>query len=634
MKLKNTTFELRFIGLIVTGLLFSFTAKAQKAQDSLQTLKTIPIQEVIVTGTRNETDVRNLPVSISVVTDKQLNERQIQSILPILNEQVPGLFITSRGIMGYGVSTGAAGAMRLRGVGGSPTAGLLVLIDGEPQYMGLMGHPLADMYQTTMADRVEVVRGPASVLYGSNAMGGVINIVTSKLKKDTVQNNARFSYGTYNTLESSFSNRIQKGRFNSKAAVSYNRTDGQRENMEFDQLSGNAKLGYDLSKAWNVNANLALTHFNASNPGTIANPVIDNDSRITRGTTIFSLENNYSQTSGAVKFYYNWGKHIINDGYSAGKQPLDYRFHSNDRMSGLSWYQSVTVLPGNRITAGVDYQHFGGKAWNKYTNDSEKAIVDTTLNEIAGYVDVRQALGSFFTLDAGIRYDYHSQTGSQWIPQFGLSAHLPKTIEVKAMVSKGFRNPTIRELFMFPPKNANLLPEKLMNYELSLSQSLFHNKLNYNLNLFYIDGENMIQMIFSQGKPLNVNTGLIQNHGAEVVVNFRINQHWAANANYSWLYMKYPVIAAPQHKAFAGIDYSNKKLKASTGLQYINGLYTSVTPVSSENFLLWNLRGNYQLAKSVGCFVSGENLLGQSYEINAGYPMPKATFSTGINVQF
>lgn len=631
MKLKNTTFELRFIGLIVTGLFFSFTAKAQ---DSLQALKTIPIQEVIVTGTRNETDVRNLPVSISVVTEKQLNERQIQSILPILNEQVPGLFITSRGIMGYGVSTGAAGAMRLRGVGGSPTAGLLVLIDGEPQYMGLMGHPLADMYQTTMADRVEVVRGPASVLYGSNAMGGVINIVTSKLKKDTVQNNARLSYGTYNTLESSFSNRIQKGRFNSKAAVSYNRTDGQRENMEFDQLSGNAKLGYDLSKAWNVNANLALTHFNASNPGTIANPVIDNDSRITRGTTIFSLENNYSQTSGAVKFYYNWGKHIINDGYSVGKQPLDYRFHSNDRMAGLSWYQSVTVLPGNRITAGVDYQHFGGKAWNKYTNDSEKAIIDTTLNEIAGYVDVRQTLGSIFTLDAGIRYDYHTQTGSQWIPQFGLSAHLPKTVEVKAMVSKGFRNPTIRELFMFPPKNANLLPEKLMNYELSLSQSLFRNKLNYNLSLFYIDGENMIQTIFSQGKPLNVNTGLIQNHGAEVVVNFRINQHWAANANYSWLYMKYPVIAAPQHKAFAGIDYSNKKLKASTGLLYINGLYTSVSPINKENFLLWNLRGNYQFAKSVGCFVSGENLLGQSYEINAGYQMPKATFSTGINVQF
>ena len=69
-------------------------------------------------------------------------------MLPLLTEQVPGLFTTSRGIMGYGVSTGAAGGMSLRGIGGSPTAGLLVLIDGHPQYMGLMGHPIADAYQS------------------------------------------------------------------------------------------------------------------------------------------------------------------------------------------------------------------------------------------------------------------------------------------------------------------------------------------------------------------------------------------------------------------------------------------------------------------------------------------------------
>ena len=77
--------------------------------------------------------------------------------------------------------------MNLRGIGGSPTAGLLVLIDGHPQYMGLMGHPIADAYQTMLTDRVEVLRGPASVLYGSNAMGGVINIVTKRPTKANVQ---------------------------------------------------------------------------------------------------------------------------------------------------------------------------------------------------------------------------------------------------------------------------------------------------------------------------------------------------------------------------------------------------------------------------------------------------------------
>ncbi|HOJ66259.1 MAG TPA: TonB-dependent receptor plug domain-containing protein, partial [Paludibacteraceae bacterium] len=155
------------------------------------------MNEVIVTGTRSEADVRNLPMSLSVITDKQILDRQSQSVIPLLNELVPGLFITGRGIMGYGISTGAAGTMKMRGIGGNPTTGVLILIDGEPQFMGLMGHPIADLYQSVIADRIEVVRGPASALYGSNAMGGVINIITSKFYKDTVQQNFHFGYGSY-----------------------------------------------------------------------------------------------------------------------------------------------------------------------------------------------------------------------------------------------------------------------------------------------------------------------------------------------------------------------------------------------------------------------------------------------------
>lgn len=86
---------------------------------------------------------------------------------------MPGLFTTSRGVMGYGVSNGAAGGISLRGLSGG-NARLMVLIDGHPQYAGIFGHPIADAYQTLLADQVEVLHGPASVLYGSNAMGGVL----------------------------------------------------------------------------------------------------------------------------------------------------------------------------------------------------------------------------------------------------------------------------------------------------------------------------------------------------------------------------------------------------------------------------------------------------------------------------
>ena len=234
------------------------------------------IDEVVVTGTRNETDIRHLPMTISTVNHKKLTESHRTSILPTLTEQVPSLFITSRGVMGYGVSGGAAGGINLRGISGG-SGQLMVLIDGHPQYMGIFGHPIADVYQTLMSEKVEVLRGPASVLYGSNAMGGVINIVTRKMQEDGVKTDVNVGYGSYNTLQTEATNRVRAGRFNSVLSGSYNRTDGHRPNMEFEQYGGYGKLGYDFTDNWKAFADINLTHFSATNPGTIQAPILEGD---------------------------------------------------------------------------------------------------------------------------------------------------------------------------------------------------------------------------------------------------------------------------------------------------------------------------------------------------------------------
>ena len=232
--------------LLFSALAFSaMTAWAQQPATSEEenVEKNIEITEVVVTGTRNETDIRHLPMSISVVDRDQIGRSNSPSLLPVITEQVPGLFTTGRGIMGYGVSDGAAGQMSLRGVGGPaqpglPTTGMLVLIDGHPQYMGLMGHPIADACQSFMAERVEVLRGPASVLYGSNAMGGVINIVTRKTSEDGIRTNANIGSGSYGSFQSEVTNRIRWKGLTSVVSGSYNRTDGHRENSAFEQYGG------------------------------------------------------------------------------------------------------------------------------------------------------------------------------------------------------------------------------------------------------------------------------------------------------------------------------------------------------------------------------------------------------------
>ncbi len=602
----------------------------------------IQIHEVVITGTRNETDIRHLPMTISVIDRKQIEQSMQPSILPILTQQVPGLFITARGIMGYGVSGGAAGGMSLRGIG-SGSGRLMILIDGHPQYMGLMGHPIADAYQSLMAERVEVLRGPASVLYGSNAMGGVINIVTRQLHEEGVKTNLNLGYGSFNTLQSEVTNRIRKGGFTSLISGSYNRTDGHRRNMGFEQYGGYAKLGYEFSPYWNIRGDVNVTHFNASQPGEVTDPMIDADQSITRGMTSVAVENRYERTSGAVSFFYNWGDHWINDGYTANpddkNNPKPYRFDSHDDMMGISWYQSAQLFTGNRLTAGVDYYRFGGKAQNRYVegerNGEREHIVDKVQHEIAGYIDFRQDISHWLTLDAGIRIDHHSHIGTEWIPQAGLSFHLPGSIELKASAGKGFRYPTIREMYMFPPKNPDLRPESMWNYELAFAQRLLDGRLSYGINVFYIDGKNLIVAVPRAGAtPLNMNTGKIDNTGVEAEAAYRIHPHWSVETNYSYLHMDNPVLGAPEHKFYAGAMFSKNRWTVSTGLQYVANLYTDVDHVQTEDFVLWNINGSFKVTEWFDIWARGENLLAQRYEINARYPMPKATIMAGINVKF
>lgn len=613
----------------------------EQKHDTIRASKVYEIGEVVVTGSRNETDVRHLSQTVSVINRIDIEHAMQPSLLPVLTEQIPGLFVTSRGIMGYGVSTGAAGGISLRGLSGG-TGRLMVMIDGHPQYAGIFGHPIADAYQSFLADRVEVLRGPASVLYGSNAMGGVINIVTRKMHDNGVNTNIHMGYGSYNTLESEFTSRIRKGRFSSVVSGSYNRTDGHRNNMEFEQYGGYAKLGYEMTGNWSLRGDINITHFNASYPGPITAPLLDGDQRITRGVTLFAIENNYEQTSGGLSFFYNWGKHWINDGYTPSKEekPQDERFNSRDNMMGVSLYQSMQLFKGNRITAGVDWFRYGGKAWNEYVSGEHigttSDLVNKHENELAGYVDLRQNIGTWLTFNAGLRADHHSRVGLEWVPQAGLAFHLPHTIEMKASASKGFRYPILREMYMFPSQNPDLQPESMWNYELAFSQQLLNGRLAYGVNLFYIDGKNLIETLPNPNGSgmLNQNSGEIENSGIELQAAWRISQYWSVDGNYSYLHMKNPVLAAPKHKLYTGVNFNYRHWDISTGIQYISGLYTQTDPIKTEEFVLWNIRASYQACRWLNIWARGENLLAQKYEINAGYPMPRATVMAGINISF
>jgi iron complex outermembrane receptor protein len=604
----------------VSALIIITNANAQE-KDTVLTHS-----EIVITGVRNSTDVRYLPLTVTQLSSADLERNYNSSVLETATELTPGLFTTSRGIIGYGVSTNASGSVKVRGVGSM--AQLLVLIDGQPQFAGLMGHPIPDAYQSFNTEKVEIIRGPSSLLYGSNAMGGVVNIVTKNAPEtDGVQTGVQLSGGSYGTFEAEGVSRFRRGKFSSVLGVSYQRTDGHRQNSEFKQLTDFIKLGYDLTDKWSIGGDINLTDFQFSNPGPESAPVFDSDADICRGLASLSVSNNYQKTSGTFRAFYDWGNHEINDGHLYNAPEKDYLYRHKDFIGGINAYQSVSFFTGNRTTFGFDYQNFGGKAWNDYfdSRDDNYLVKDKNQSEISGCVDFRQELTSWLTADFGFRVDNHSQSGTESIPQAGFSFYSRKDDNVKLLVSKGFRNPTIREMYMFPPQNDQLKPEEMMNYEISYSKRI--KNLQFETNIFYLKADNII---ITRNKK-NQNLENIENSGFELSAKYAL-KHWNFTANYSYLYMTTPVEGAPENKLFVCAGYNGGRFSANISVENISGLY--LTENEDENYTLVNLNFGCKVLDCMKIFVKGENLLAQKYQTYDGFYMPKATFFGGVKLSF
>jgi outer membrane receptor protein involved in Fe transport len=607
------------------------------------TTDTIALDEVVVTGSKVKVTRNNIPMTISVMTKDQLETSTESALLPALSEQIPGLFVTERGLTGFGVATGAAGQINMRGLGGNPTTQVLILIDGSPQFMGMMGHPLPDSYVTSDAERVEVIRGPGSILYGSNAFGGVINIITHKQINDGIEARGRLMYGSFNTQKYMASGGFRKKGFSIFASFNHDRTNGHRDSSDFKITNGYIKAGYEFNSHLKLYADFNTAAFETQDPGPIGGTVGERID-ILRGKTAFSLENNYSRFEGALKLYYNYGDHDITDGW-----------HSYDQMYGMMIYQGLKLFKGNTLTVGYDYLRYGGKGSPITTvrrddegnvimppqfviSDFSDRWIEISDNAVYGFV--QQNILSNLILNAGIRFDINKIYGNEWIPEAGLAWNFFNNTSLKASVSKGYRPPSIRELYLFPPANEELLPERMMNYELVWSQRWLKQKMTTELALYLSDGDNLIVLVppVAPPPPQYKNTGAFNNKGIEFSLKYQPIKGLTINTNYSYINMKTPLPATPEHNLFISGTYTIKKFQFNLKLQNIYNLYNQDgagnISIVEKGYNLLDARLGYTINKYINIFVYGENLLGQKYQINEGYPMPGATFFGGINLKF
>jgi outer membrane receptor protein involved in Fe transport len=616
---------------LCTALFATVHTSAQTVVDSTRVYR---IGEVVVTGSNNATGRNLLPYTVSTISSPQLEATGQSQLLSAISVQVPSLFVSERNIFGFGVSNGGSGGIKIRGIGGSPTNAVLMMVDGQPQFAGIYSHHVADFYGTEYVDRVEVLRGPGSVLYGSNAMGGVINVITKSAEREGVHTTLTSQYGSYNTWRSSLVNTTRFGKFSSLVSLGYDRTDGLEDNFDFKQGSLYAKLGYDFSDSWKARADYSLMNFIGNDPvyPQLSNPESTDiyHQNITRGEASLSLNNYYGSTNGSVRVYYSYGNHYIDD---------PNHFHSLDDRFGILAYQNFRPWKDAAATLGFDFDTYTGKipmsGGHAHGDGSTAAQMQTigrkSITEYSPYITLSQDLfEGALILNAGLRMANSDRFSTQWIPQGGFVIHPAEGWMVKGSLAKGYRNPSFREMYLYGPANPDLDPERMMNYEVTVGKT-FSRYFGMDVTGYYSKGANLIQTM--NGK--NVNTGSFINKGIEVTANSQPLDKLTLRATYSYLYTSLNnLTAAPKNQYFLGIGWQAlPKFKVDAELKGVGGLYV-FDDMEHQSYTLLNIKLTYKVIHALELFATLDNITDTDYTINRGYKMPGFTGMGGFKLHF
>lgn len=588
------------------------------------------LNEVVVTGTNSVVPQRLLPYTVSVVGNRQLEATGQTQVLSAISGMVPSLFVSQRSIFGFGVSNGGAGHIKLRGVGGDRASAVLMMVDGQPQFAGIYSHHIADFYDKEYVDRVEVLRGPGSVLYGSNAMAGTINVITKNAATDGVRTTLQSQYGSYNTWLSSLTNTVRHGRFSSLVSLSYNRTDGNVDNFDFKQADGYAKIGYDFSDHWRGYLDYTLMNFRGNDP--IYPRLSDPEStdiyhqNITRGEAAATVTNSYGAISGSARVYYNYGNHFVDD---------PRHFHSKDDRLGIILYENFRPWKNASATVGFDFDSYSGEipvsGGNHHTEGSMSTISRKNIVEYSPYLTLSQTfLDNLLNVNGGLRMANSNKFDSQWVPQFGFSLNPGLDWTVKGNLAVGYRNPSFRELYLYRMANPDLQPEKMTNYEISVGKA-FSRYFSTEITGYYSNGRNMIQTVDQK----NQNTGRFINKGIELAAHSHPADNLWLSATYSYLHTSLTnLVGAPRNQYYLGVQWKPWDfLHIDADLKGVGGLYVADN-IKNQNYALINLKLTWDVCRYLSLFTRLENITDARYTINRGYPMPGFTALAGFKLHF
>ncbi|MGK9477970.1 TonB-dependent receptor [Melioribacter sp. OK-6-Me] len=596
-------------------LLFILAQVAYSQQDSI---KTYELNEITIRSDKYQSLIKNLNPSQQLIEVKGVNLSVQKNLIAYLKHRSAGIFVSEFGNYGFGIGQQAAGKFSIRGFNGQQQ--ITIYIDGHPEYAGIFGHPVSDIYSTDAISDVIIIKGPSSLIYGSGALAGVIDIRTSNSFSNGTSFGSDLSYGSYNTFNISLKSAFSTQTFSSSINIFNYTSDNHRSSSNYNSKGIGLTIGYKMNKFWSFNLKSNIRYAKVYNPGTVNNPFAKDSvwTEFTRSNLSLNFQNRYKSTEGNYTIYYNSGVHDLFDG-----------FHSIDYVAGINARQTAEISNNFLLTAGNDTRIYGGDARNI------RKLIDTTLYETGFYFVAEAKIIQNLKFIAGARLNYHEVYGSEFIPQASLNYTISKNADIYLSSAKGYRNPTLSEFFIFGA-NIDLLPEKLWNYEAGFNLRFYENLIDISGAFYLSEGEDFIAVTGQFPNIKNQNVGSVQNRGFELNAKIMPDKNLIISTGFNYTYMKNPIAGSPELHGILNANYSINRFQLGLNLVAIGNLYllNNSNKFIKEDFLLLNASGGFNLNNNINLYLKINNLLDTEYQTVFGYPMPGINFLAGFTTEF
>jgi vitamin B12 transporter len=591
-----------------------------------------PLDPIVSTATRLDTPESRLGASVTVVTGDEIVEKQYPTVEEALRH-VPGVDIQRSG--GLGKTVG----IRIRGAG---TQQIQVLVDGLRVKSPTLGTAELSDLSVDAIERIEVVRGPQSTLYGADAIGGVVNIITKKGQgppRGVVQGEA----GTFETYREAASVSGSWNAFSYTISGSHYDTRGYLKNDDATQSALAARFDYDFPWKGTLSLKGRYIKNQVDLPIFSTNPtVFDPNSQQQSETWLYTITYDQHVTDW-WQTQVRYGQWLNRSGFQNPPPPGTFTTISqiDTERREAEWLNHFAITKWNTLSVGLEHRDENGN--NRHTFREAINVESVSLQDELRLFD-RVFLGG------GVRYEENDTFGESWTGRASFLVLFPETgSRLRGVWGEGFRAPTINDLFFPGFGNPQLAPESSVGWELGVDQRLFKDRLRFGAAYFRTDFKDLIQIIQIPGtflfQPENV--GRARTEGVEVYVEGDPVDWLTLYANYTYTHAEdrvtfLPLRRVPQNRWATGAVFTWDRLRLFAEAIVVSDQFETPTGPKSFNpgyhrvdfggsYLIWGRRGIMERAELIARFT---NITDEKYSEVFGFPAPRFNALIGLRVAF